>query len=37
MRAKNPLPAPVSNLDQDTSAALAAGADVRLGSEIVVR
>jgi hypothetical protein len=37
MRAKNPLPAPVSNLDQDTSAALAAGANVLLGSEIVVR
>ena len=37
MRAESPLPAPVSDLDKDTSAALAAGADVRLGSEIVVR
>ena len=37
MRSKIPLPSPVSDLDKDTSAALAAGADVRLGSEIVVR
>ncbi len=37
MRAERPLPAPVSNLEKDTSAALAAGADVKLGSEIVVR
>ncbi|HEV7507523.1 MAG TPA: hypothetical protein VGS07_21745 [Thermoanaerobaculia bacterium] len=37
MRAEGPLPPPVSNLEKDTSAALAAGADVRLGSEIVVR
>lgn len=37
MRAERPLPPPVSDLEKDTSAALAAGADVRLGSEIVVR
>jgi hypothetical protein len=37
MRAEKPLPPPVSNLEKDTSAALAAGADVKLGSEIVVR
>lgn len=37
MRADKPLPSPVSNLEKDTSAALATGADVRLGSEIVVR
>lgn len=37
MRAESPLPPPVSNLEKDTSAALAAGADVKLGSEIVVR
>jgi hypothetical protein len=37
MRADRPLPSPVSDLEKDTSAALAAGADVRLGSEIVVR
>lgn len=37
MRAEKPLPPPVSNLEKDTSAALAAGADVRLGSEIIVR
>jgi hypothetical protein len=37
MRAESPLPPPVSNLEKDTSAALAAGADVRLGAEIVVR
>jgi hypothetical protein len=37
MRAQSPLPPPVSDLEKDTSAALAAGADVRLGSEIVVR
>jgi hypothetical protein len=35
--AESPLPSPVSDLEKDTSAALAAGADVRLGSEIVVR
>jgi hypothetical protein len=34
---KNPLPSPESDLEKDTSAALATGADVRLGSEIVVR
>jgi hypothetical protein len=37
MRADKPLPSPVSDLEKDTSAALAAGADVKLGSEIVVR
>lgn len=37
MRSKNPLPSPVSDLEKDTSAALAAGADVKLGTEIVVR
>jgi hypothetical protein len=37
MRAESPLPHSVSNLEKDTSAALAAGADVRLGTEIVVR
>jgi hypothetical protein len=37
MRAESPLPSPVSDLEKDTSAALAAGADVKLGSEIVVR
>jgi hypothetical protein len=37
MRAEKPLPPPVSDLEKDTSAALAAGADVRLGSEIIVR
>lgn len=37
MRAEIPLPSPVSNLEKDTRAALAAGADVRLGSEIFVR
>lgn len=37
LRSKNPLPSPVSDLEKDTSAALAAGADVRPGSEIVVR
>jgi hypothetical protein len=37
MRAEKPLPSPVSDLEKDTSAALAAGADVRLGTEIVVR
>jgi hypothetical protein len=37
MRAEKPLPPPVSNLEKDTTAALAAGADVKLGSEIVVR
>lgn len=37
MRADRPLPPPVSNLEKDTSAALAAKADVRLGAEIVVR
>jgi hypothetical protein len=37
LRAERPLPPPVSDLEKDTSAALAAGADVRLASEIVVR
>lgn len=37
MRSESPLPPPVSDLEKDTSAALAAGADVRLGSEIIVR
>jgi hypothetical protein len=37
MRADKPLPSPVSDLEKDTSTALAAGADVKLGSEIVVR
>ena len=37
MRGESPLPPPVSDLEKDTSAALAAGADVKLGSEIVVR
>jgi hypothetical protein len=37
IRSERPLPPPVSDLEKDTSAALAAGADVRLGSEIVVR
>jgi hypothetical protein len=37
MRAEKPLPPPVSDLEKDTRAALAAGADVKLGSEIVVR
>jgi hypothetical protein len=37
MRAESPLPPPVSDLEKDTSAALATGADVKLGSEIVVR
>ena len=37
LRAEKPLPSPVSDLEKDTSAALAAGADVKLGSEIVVR
>ena len=37
MRAESPLPLPVSDLEKDTSAALAAGADVKLGAEIVVR
>jgi len=32
-----PLPAPTSDLEKDTSAALAAGADVKLGPEVVVR
>ncbi|HEV8582922.1 MAG TPA: hypothetical protein VGX68_27975 [Thermoanaerobaculia bacterium] len=34
---KRPLPASASDLQTDTGAALAAGADVELGSEIVVR
>lgn len=37
LRSKSPLPSPVSDLEKDTRAALAAGADVRLASEIVVR
>lgn len=37
MRGERPLPHPGSDLEKDTSAALAAGADVKLGSEIVVR
>lgn len=37
LRAERPLPPPVSDLEKDTSAALAAGADVKPGSEIVVR
>jgi hypothetical protein len=37
LRADKPLPSPVSDLEKDTSAALAAEADVKLGSEIVVR
>ncbi|HEY0553610.1 MAG TPA: hypothetical protein VGG20_05050 [Thermoanaerobaculia bacterium] len=37
MRAEKPLPSPVSDLEKDTTAALAAGADVRPGAEIVVR
>lgn len=37
IRAEGPLPSSVSGLEKDTSAALAAGADVKLGSEIVVR
>ena len=37
IRSERPLPSSVSGLEKDTSAALAAGADVRLGSEIVVR
>ncbi len=37
MRGESPLPPPESDLEKDTSAALAAGADVKLGSEIVVR
>ena len=37
IRAEGPLPSPVSDLEKDTSAALAAGADVKLGTEIVVR
>jgi hypothetical protein len=37
MRGEKPLPSPVSDLEKDTSAALAAGDDVKLGSEIVVR
>ena len=37
MRAEKPLPSPVSDLEKDTTAALAAGADVRPGSEIIVR
>jgi hypothetical protein len=37
MRGESPLPRPLSNLEKDTSAALAAGADVKLGAEIVVR
>jgi hypothetical protein len=34
---KNPLPSSASDLETDTSAALAAGADVELASEVVVR
>jgi hypothetical protein len=34
---KDPLPAIASDLESDTSAALAAGADVELGAEVVVR
>lgn len=34
---KNPLPAVVSNLESDTGAALAAGAEIELGPEVVVR
>jgi hypothetical protein len=34
---ENPLPSSASDLETDTSAALAAGADVQLGSEVVVR
>jgi hypothetical protein len=34
---KDPLPSSASDLETDTSAALAAGADVELGSEVVVR
>ena len=37
MRAESPLPPPVSDFEKDTSAALAAGADVKLSAEIVVR
>jgi hypothetical protein len=37
MRGDRPLPPLESDLEKDTSAALAAGADVKLGSEIVVR
>ena len=37
IRAEKNLPSSVSGLEKDTSAALAAGADVRLGSEIAVR
>lgn len=37
LRGERPLPPPVSDLEKDTRAALAAGADVKLGSEIVVR
>ncbi|HEX4962488.1 MAG TPA: hypothetical protein VF173_16760 [Thermoanaerobaculia bacterium] len=35
--AKKPLPSPAPDLEKDTSAALAAGADVKLAREIVVR
>ena len=34
---KSPIPRATSDLEKDTSAALAAGADVKMGSEIVVR
>jgi hypothetical protein len=37
MRADKPLPSLQSDLEKHASASLAAGADVKLGSEIVVR
>jgi hypothetical protein len=37
VHSENPLPSSASDLETDTSAALAAGADVELGSEVIVR
>ena len=37
MLSRKPLPIPASGLETDTRAALAAGADIRLAPEIVVR